>query len=348
MYNFEVIITFRCKGDKFYSKKEDTTNHFISIKMKNTIILILFLILGGCKSEPLKEYVLADPELVPEGIAYSEKTNSFYLTSLAKAKIVKVNRTTGEQEDFIAEQEFSYQPGVGIYADDERNRLYALGGYYLLKDSIAALYAFDLTTRELIKKVDVPHSGEHFLNDLIMDKGGNLYITDTKDSAVYRFTPGSDSLELFFKSPEINFPNGIAISDDNTKLYIASFPNGVRILDIKEKKLLNQVDTAGLSNGIDGLEFYKGNLYAVQNGVRANSNNFRKLILNNNQDQITGVEVIDSNNLELELPLTFCIADNQAIVIANSNLQHWNQTTLEFNIPVDSLKRTKLLVYDIK
>ena len=316
--------------------------------MKNVIILLLFLSFVGCKSEPRKEYILADPELVPEGIAFSRRTNSFYLTSLAKAKIVKVNRTTGEQEDFIGELEFEYQPGVGIYVDDERNRLYALGGYYLLKDSIAALYAFDLTTQELVKRVDMPHTGEHFLNDLIMDKDGNLYMTDTKDSSVYRLNLGSDSLELFFKSPEIKYPNGIAISDDNTKLYIASFPDGVRILDLKEMKILNQVDTAGLSNGIDGLEFYHGNLYAVENGVRANSNNFRKLILNKDQDQIMGVEVIDSNNPELELPLTFCMADHQAIVIANSNLQYWNQTSLQFDLEPDSLKNTKLLVYNLK
>lgn len=316
--------------------------------MKNTIVLLLLVVFWGCVSEPPKEYILTDPELVPEGIAYSEKTHSFYLTSISKSKIVKVNRDTGKQEDFIGERAFGYQPGVGILVDDERNRLYALGGYYRLKDSIAALYAFDLTTRELVKRMDVPPTGEHFLNDLIMDQAGNLYITDTKDSSVYRLTAGSDSLELFFKSPEIKYPNGIALSDDNTKLYIAAFQDGIRILDIREKKLLNRADTTGISNGIDGLEFHKGNLYAVQNGVRANGNNFRKLILNPGQDQITDVEVIDGNNPELELPLTFCMAGNQAVVIANSNLQYWNQITLKFDTHPDSLKNTKLLVYDLK
>lgn len=316
--------------------------------MKKCFLILLLLNFMGCESTPPKEYVLADAQLVPEGIAYSAKTRSFYVTSIARSKIVKVDRTTGKQEDFIGERESGYQPGVGILADDERNRLYALGGYYLLKDSLAALYAFDLTTGNLVQKYEVPPTGEHFLNDLIMDKAGNLYMTDTKDSSVYRLTQGRDSLELFFKSPEISFPNGIAISDDNTRLYVASFPGGVRILDINTKKLLNGPDTTGISNGIDGLEFYRGNLYAIQNGVRANTNNFRKLVLNNNQDQITGVEVIDSNNPRLELPLTFCIADDRAVVIANSNLQYWDQTTLQFNIKPDSLKKTKLLVYDLK
>lgn len=58
--------------------------------MKNIIILLLFWGFWSCASELPKEYVFSDPGLVPEGIAYSQKTNSFYLTSLAKAKIVKV------------------------------------------------------------------------------------------------------------------------------------------------------------------------------------------------------------------------------------------------------------------
>jgi sugar lactone lactonase YvrE len=320
----------------------------ISSAMKNCFFILLILVFTACQSKLPKEYTLSDPQLVPEGIAYSAKTHSFYISSIAQSKIVKVDRFTGKQEDFIGKGAFGYQPGVGILVDDQNNRLYALGGYYLLKDSIAALYAFDLTTQKLLKRYDMPQAGEHFLNDLIKDQAGNLYMTNTKDSSIYWLKQNGDSLELFYKSKEITFPNGIAISDDNAKLYVASFPGGVRILDLKEKKLLNKADSAGISNGIDGLEFYKGNLYAVQNGVQANTNNFRKLLLNNTQDRITGFQVIDSNNPELELPLTFCVAGNQAVVIANSNLQYWNQTTLQFDIPPDSLKKTKLLVYELK
>lgn len=316
--------------------------------MKNCFFFFLMLAVTACQPTLPREYTLTDPRLVPEGIAYSAKTNSFYVSSIAKAKIVKVDRQTGIQEDFIGEMAFGYQPGVGLLVDDQRNRLYALGGYYLLKDSLAALYAFDLSSGQLIKRYNVPLTGEHFLNDLIIDKGGHLYMTNTKDSSVYRLRQDTDSLELFFKSAEIAFPNGIALSDDNTKLYVASFPFGVRVLDLKEKKLLNKADTTGTSNGIDGLEFYKGNLYAIQNGVRKNTNNFRKLLLNESQDQIMGVEVIDSNNPALELPLTFCLADEQAVVIANSNLQYFNQNTLQFDIATDSLKQTKLLVYELK
>ena len=141
---------------------------------------------------------------------------------------------------------------------------------------------------------------------------------------------GSDSLELFFESPEIEFPNGITISGDNTKLYIASHTKGVRILDISAKNIVNERDTLGTTQGIDGLKFYKNHLYAIQNGVSSNTDNFRKLILNQTHDQIIGTKVIDSHSPRLNIPLTFCFAKDKAIVIGNSNIQYLNQENYMF------------------
>jgi len=173
-----------------------------------------------------------------------------------------------------------------------------------------------------------------------------MYLTDTKDASVYLLKQGADSLELFFKSPEIEFPNGIAISDDNSKLYVASMPKGVKIFDLTTKQLLNQTDTLDISTGIDGLEFHKGHLYGIQNGVGVNGFNFRKLILNEAEDKIVDVEIIDSGNPKLYVPLTFCFAKNTAVVIGNSNLGHLNQETMQFS-KSDTIPNSKLLVYEI-
>ena len=298
------------------------------------------------KSPIIREYIMDERDLVPEGIAYSEKNDVFYLTSIGKFKIIEVDRKTGLQKDFIKEHEFGFAPGAGIYVDDNRNLLYALGGYYMIKDSTSSLFTFDMTTKWLLKKYHVQDEGEHFLNDMIMDKSGNLYLTDTKDYSVYILKNDGDKLELFFKSPEIQYPNGIAISDDNTKLYIASISKGVRVLDILSKTILNQEDTLGVSQGIDGLEFYEGNLFGLQNSFGPNSFNFRKLILNDSQDKILRSEVIDSHTEKLDLPLTFCIMENKAVVIGNSNLQYLNQESFKFQ-ESDTIKKTRLLVYEM-
>lgn len=301
----------------------------------------------ACKTQIQQEYILDEIDLVPEGIAYSKNKNAFYLTSIAKSKIIELDRKSGKQKDFIKEHESGYMPGVGIFVDDDRNVLHAIGGYYMKKDSLSSLFTFDLDTKKLLNRYDVIDKGVHFLNDLVKDKLGNIYLTDTKKSAIYLLKHDMDSLELFYESPEIKFPNGIAISDDNTKLYIASHTKGVRILDISAKAILNDKDSSGISQGIDGLEFYKNHLFAIQNSVEANTYNFRKLILNKNQDKIIGVEVIDSHTPNLNMPLTFCLVKDKAIVIGNSNLQYFNQEDLKFSY-TDSVPSTKLIRYQIK
>lgn len=312
------------------------------MKKAKTIILLLFLV--ACTSEIPTEYVLDEKDLVPEGIAYSKKKDAFYLTSVTKSKIIVVDRTTGKQTDFIGENQFGYQPGVGIWVDDQRNQVHALGGYYLLKDSLSSLYTFDINSKKLLKRYDL--SDKHFLNDMVVDKKGEIYLTDTKGGAVFILKKGADELELFYESPEIEFCNGIAISDDNTKLYIASMPKGVKVLDISTKKILNETDTLDISTGIDGLEFYKGHLYGIQNGVGANGFNFRKLVLNDAQYKIVKAEIIDSGNPDLYVPLTFCFVESKAVVIGNSNLGHLNQETMQFS-ESDTIPKSKLLVYEI-
>lgn len=315
--------------------------------MKYLISITLILLFGGCDTKTPNEFILEEKDLVPEGIAYSENYDAFYLTSIAKSKIIEVDRKSGKQKDFIKEHEYGYTPGAGIYVDDKHSLLHAIGGYFMIGDSLSSLFTFDLHTKKLLKKNDVMDKGEHYLNDMVKDKNGNLYITDTKKSAIYALNQDNDSLVLFYESPEIEFPNGIAISDDNTKLYIASNTKGVRVLDISTKNILNEEDSLGVSQGIDGLEFYKNNLYAIQNTVKINTFNFRKLILNQNQDKIIDVEIIDSHTPSLNMPLTFCLVKDKAIVIGNSNLQYLNQKNLKFNY-LETIPNTKLLVYHIE
>lgn len=312
--------------------------------MKYFINTFLLSLLFSCSSKEPSRYVLDEKDLVPEGIAYSAKRDAFYLTSVMKSKIVTVDRITGKQTDFIGENEFGYQPGVGIWVDDERYLLHAIGGYARMQDSLSAFYTFDIDSKKLLKRYNAPRGV--FLNDMVVDNSGNIYMTNSNGQSIFLLKYGADSLELFYESPEIEFPNGIAISDDKTKLYVASFEKGVRILDLATKHLLNEPDTLNNSQGIDGLEFYKGHLYAIQNGVRANGFNFRKLVLNEAQDEIVDVKIIDSGNPDLYVPLTFCFMESKAVVIGNSNLGHLDQETMQFS-ESDTIPNSKLLVYEI-
>ena len=329
MYIHEVI---RVKKDKI---------------MRYFKFIIVFLIILGCQKKMPDEYIIRELYLVPEGIDYSAGKDAFYLTSIAQSKIIKIDRKTGKQEDFIGTGEYGYTPGAGVFIDNKKSILYAIGGYYMFSDSLSSLFAFDLNSGQLINRYNVEDTGEHFLNDMVMDKNGNIYMTNSKDSSIYILEQGSNSLKLFFKSTEIQYPNGIAISDDNAKLYIATYYKGIRSLDIEKRAILNEIDTVGYSQRIDGLEFYKGHLYGIQKGSGDITNNFRKLILNEKQNKIIKEEIIDSHNPDLSKPLTFCIVDNRAIVIGNSNLEYLDQVKFTFK-ETGSMLKTKLLVYNLE
>ena len=309
---------------------------------------VLVILCLGCGSNIQNtHYILDEIDLVPEGIAFSEAKQKYYISSVAKSKIISVDKAGGEQEDFIHEQEYGFMPGVGVLVDDDKNVLHALCGHFRLNDSLTSLFTFDLDSKALLKRYSLQDKeGSHFLNDLIMDNLGTIYITDSKAAAVYQIRPEANSLELFLKSDEIQYPNGIAISDDQTKLYVAAHLNGVRIIDIKTRTILNGKDSLGISSRIDGLEFYNNHLYAVQYGSESTDENFRKIVLSENQAQIIGAEELSTTSGKLNVALTFCIEHNRAVVIGNSNLQYLDQEKFIITNP-DSLEKTRLLIYDL-
>ena len=311
---------------------------------------VSMLLIFSCDSAPThikidSDITLNEIELVPEGIAYSSNEHTLYLTSVALRKIIAVDLSTGEQRDFISEAQYEYPPGVGILANDDTNELYALGGFWPTPDTQTGLYIFDLSSGQLKNKVNVTREGEYFFNDLIDDNQGNLYITDTKASMVWKYND-IDGLSSFYESEEIASPNGIAIDDDHRLLYVASYLKGVRIIDIHSKQVLNESDTSGASNGIDGLEFYKGDLYGIQNAVAGVGFSFRQLHLNEAGDAIEGVTILEDDQYKLDVPLTFCLVNDQAVIIGNSNLEHLDQATLKFPNP-DSLRRTELIIHNL-
>jgi len=325
-----------------------------TLNLENVFLLrltILFLLtFSACNfgdGEWEDEYILDDKALVPESVAYSNTTGFIYLSSIGQKKIIRLDPLRSKEFDFFQSEEYGFMPGVGIEIDDDNGRLLALGGNYRRGNSESALYVFDLRQKGLISYHSVLDTSNSFLNDLCLDKSGNAYITNTSLSSIYFYDQQSDTLSLFLRNDEISFPNGICISDDESKLYLASHNKGIRSIDIRTRQILNDRDSTELTRGVDGLKYYAGKLYAVQNGSRLNSYNFRKLSLDSDQTDVVSAEVIWISHDRSEVPLNFCIHDGRAIFIVNSNIQYLNQEDMSFNVPIDSLPNTKLKVFDL-
>ncbi len=117
-------------------------------------------------------------------------------------------------------------------------------------------------------------------NDVTIDGKGRMYFTDPAGSAVYRVdAPGK--VTRIAAAPEIQRPNGIQVSPDDKKLYVADSappPDGLRVLRVFD--LLPDGSVRNMRvlydflkvRGIDGMSVdVQGNIYGSA-GSRATGN----------------------------------------------------------------------------
>lgn len=180
--------------------------------------------------------------------------------------------------------------GKILKAEDEDEKATVVGGTYgspngakfhkdgrlFVADKDGELYTFDTTTGKRTVILD-SYDNSHLrgLNDLIFDKKGGIYFTEPYGSSatnptgrVFYLPPGKDSkLQLFLGN--IAYPNGIAVSANDQRVYIAEF-NKNRIIAAPSVNAEDSPETpfvfAQFEGGIgpDGLAVdSEGNLYVA-------------------------------------------------------------------------------------
>ncbi len=152
-------------------------------------------------------------------------------------------------------------------------------GRLFVADRSAGIVAIDTQTGTVTTIVD-NYEGEHFKapNDLIFDANGGLYFTDPSNSnavnpvgRVYYLPPESGAKVQLHVSG-LAYPNGIALSADGQRVYIAEFALN-RIISAPTVNATNKLEPkflfANLEGilGPDGLAVDSaGNVYAAQMG----------------------------------------------------------------------------------
>jgi DNA-binding beta-propeller fold protein YncE len=163
------------------------------------------------------------------------------------------------------------------------------------------------------------YPGAWGFNDIALAPNGDIYVTDSERGSVLRLPAGADALEEFIAPDSVRYPNGVAVSGDGKRMFVA-VTTGIVVADIATKNfalLKHSVDTVAAGN--DGLYFHDESLIGVQNGIAP----FRitRFRLNKAQDEITGFEVLESRNENFVLPTTGAIASGSIYVLANTQLR---------------------------
>jgi sugar lactone lactonase YvrE len=274
-------------------------------------------------------FMLSETDLIPEGIAYDPLDRAFFLSSLHKRKVVRVRlRARGASplvEDFTASGQDGLYSTLGMKVDAERRVLWVcssaegfMRGYSEADAGKAALFKYDLKTRKLIRKYEVT-GPRHLLNDIAVNKAGDVFVTDTATGEIFSVRRERDELEVFIPAGRFSAPNGIAISDDGRTLFISDMPWGVYVFDLQTGHSERLPQSVGISpSGSDGLYFYDNSLIGIINIVSEHNGRVARFYLDSSAKAVSRAAVLDCNNRLYQWPTTGVVVGNSFFYIANS------------------------------
>ena len=200
----------------------------------------------------------------PESVAYAPKQDVLFVSNINGKPDQK------DQNGFISKVlpsngsiiELNWVTGLnapkGLAIPNNNSRLYV--------SDITDLVEIDIDNGKIIKRFNAP--GSAFLNDVVSDNQGNIYVSDTITNTIYKLA-GSDaddnntsSLQAWLQSPQLNGPNGLHIDNSKNKLIVASLGNmskpgaGIEAVDLKEKTIttLGKQGASSPYGGLDGIE----------------------------------------------------------------------------------------------
>lgn len=205
------------------------------------VLVIVFVISGfAAMSQSLTLKWKTPPNLpVPESVAFDAKGNILYVACIngkpdekdGNGTIAKVG-VDGKIQATDWATGLDAPKGMGIH-----------GGNLYVAD-ITQVRTISLATGKITSSIEL--EGSKFLNDITIDKKGNVYVSDTQAGRIYKVK--DNKAEVYFEGPELNGVNGLLALDNG--LFIVNFADGNAFKLSADKKL----SPAGkVAEGADGV-----------------------------------------------------------------------------------------------
>lgn len=289
---------------------------------------------------------LTEKDLHPEGLIWLPKTKTWLASSIRKKKIVAFNLKTGKCFDWFTESDFSV---FAMKSDAEEKYLWAVTaampemlGFSKEMEGKAEVLKIEIGTQKIIKRF--PMQGSHVFGDLILDKRGNVYVSDSGEAKIYRISNDEMSVWLDLKSEAFNL-QGITFNEKQSKIYSADYLKGILVIDVQNPQNRNWLDfpKGTTPKGIDGLVFHKNSLFAIHNGVKPIR--IIQYHLNENQNKISSFKIIDHNRPEFDEPALGIILNEKLYFFSNSP---WKSYDKQFNLDETKFENPMLFEYKIR
>jgi hypothetical protein len=209
-------------------------------------------------------------------VAWDESRERFLVGTRGQGQVLAVN-DDGESEVILeAGEENGLWSIDGVAVDAGRNTLWItstatpeFAGFKTEDANRAALFRFELDSLELAAKYELPRDRlPHSLGSMALTTYGDVYVVDRATPIVYLKAADSEVLEPFVGSPELVALTDIAVTPDNSRVFVADAVLGILLIDPRARRMamLGGPETINLY-GIYGLEFSGDELVVTQSGL---------------------------------------------------------------------------------
>ncbi|MFQ5605545.1 MAG: hypothetical protein ACE5HS_19925 [bacterium] len=278
-----------------------------------------------------RAFKLSEKDLITESVAFDERQNTFYVSSIHKRKIVQIT-ADGVTSDFITAEQDGVWSVFGLRVDAVRRVLWVctaavreMQHFQAGEKGRAAVFKYDLDAKKLLKKYAVADTtAAHLFGDLTLDATGNVYISDSDYNGIYRITQKDDRLTEFVAPGWFSSLQGLAFTADAAWLFVADYAQGVFRIDMSTKQVLKlPIPPKVTQLGIDGLYFFDGSLIAIQNGVTPQR--VIRIYLNDALDRVVGTKVMEANHPDFDEPTLGGIVGKTFYYVANSQWRRFDK-----------------------
>jgi sugar lactone lactonase YvrE len=297
-------------------------------------------------SRSASAFTLADPDLLPEDIAYDAGGRRFFVSSVRQAKIVAIDARSGMARDFVPAGRDGIWGVLALAIDGRRGFLWATTAAmpqthgYRGDDDLghSAVLRYELATGKLLRRYDLPvpphlrkaprgsragavtvppEERERVLGDMTMAENGDVYVSEAVTGAVYAIRGGGDAMETLVAPGVFASPQTPALTPDGRRLLVADYVRGIGIVELASRTVTWMAHPREVAvSGIDGMYLCEGSLIAVQNGTEPRR--VVRLDLDPSLIRIVRWEALESNSPGLGEPTHGTIVGKDFFFLANS------------------------------
>jgi sugar lactone lactonase YvrE len=275
-------------------------------------------------SEPA--YVLSEPGLFPEGMAFDPRSKRVYAGGAATQRVVWTDRS-GTLHALVPSRAGGLGFPAGMKVDAAREQLCvasaaSFGPGRDLPGAVTGILCFSLADGRPVRTLRLPAGRTGFLNDLSIDPStGALYTTNTSTGAVMQASRTDTELRELLPDDAVPGANGIAVDPAHRLLFVAG-DEGITRVDLATGRA-TRLERAGqiVDGSIDGLYVWKGTLVGIQNGVHPGR--VVRFPLDAKLRRIERMEVLEAYAPWIETPTTGAIDGDSLLYLANTQLRRW-------------------------